>query len=134
MAQAPPVNGELLIERPPRWNDRRVGLTLGALVCALFALLAAIFGVVLVKAWPSFANNGLAWFGPGGSIDSQIEAIYTSGDLQLEPVWTFHAWPIIWSTILIVGGSVLLSLVVVSVHRCLHRRVRAGLDARVLAR
>ena len=106
------VDRELLLEQPPRWSDRRVGLTLGAFVCVLFALLAAIFAVVFVTAWPSFANNGLAWFGWGGNVDAQIEAIYTSGDLQLEPVWTFRAWPLIWSTMLIVGGAILVSLVV----------------------
>lgn len=107
-----PIRAELLVEQPPRWNDRRVGLTLGALVCVLFALLAAIFAVVFVTGWPSFMHNGFAWFGGGGSVDAQIERIYTSGDLQIKPVWTFRAWPLIWSTLLIVGAAVSLSVVV----------------------
>jgi phosphate transport system permease protein len=63
------------------------------------------------EAWPSFAHNGLAWFGPGGSPDQQIQAIFTSANLKQEPVYTFHAWPIIWGTLLIVGGAVILSFV-----------------------
>ena len=111
MSEAPSAIG-LLVEQPPRWNDRRVGLMLGALVCVLFALLVAIFSVVVSNGWQSFAHNGLAWFGWGGSVDAQIERIYTSGDLATTPVWTFHAWPLIWSTTLIVGGAIALSLVV----------------------
>ena len=35
---------------------------------------------ILKEAWPSFAHNGLHWFGPGGNVDTQIQAIFTSGD------------------------------------------------------
>ncbi|MGZ6617543.1 MAG: PstC family ABC transporter permease, partial [Solirubrobacteraceae bacterium] len=40
------------------------------------------------------------WFGPGGNIDTQIQSIFTSGDVRGVPHYVFHAWPILWSTIL----------------------------------
>ena len=52
---------------------------LGALVCAVVALLLAMIVSVFVRAWPSFAHNGLAWFGSGGNVDDQLNAIFLSG-------------------------------------------------------
>jgi phosphate transport system permease protein len=75
----------------------------------LFVLLLIVF--VFHEAWPSFQHNGLAWFGSGGNPDKQIEAIFTSGNLLQKPVYTFHAWPIIWGTLLVTGGAVLISFV-----------------------
>lgn len=95
----------------PRWSDQRVGRMLGALVCAVVALLLALIVVVFVQGWPSFAHNGLAWFGPGGNVDEQLNVISQSAETGGGYVYTFHAWPLIWSTILIAGGSVILSLV-----------------------
>jgi ABC-type phosphate transport system permease subunit len=83
---------------------------LGVLVCAVVALLLAMIVSVFVKGWPSFAHNGLAWFGPGGSADAQLNEISLSGQTGGDYTWTFHAWPLIWSTILISGGAVLISL------------------------
>src|SRR5580693_5042852 len=87
-------------------QDQRAELGLGALVCVVVGLLVALFVFVLREAWPSFAHNGLAWFGGGGSVDQQLQAISTSGDLKHAPVYTFHAWPLIWSTIVITIGAV----------------------------
>jgi ABC-type phosphate transport system permease subunit len=93
------------------WSDRRVELTLGALVCAVLASVLAMLAFVVVQGWPSFAHNGLAWFGGGGgNVDEQIRAIFTASELGTRDVYTFHAWPLIWSTLLIVGGAVALSL------------------------
>lgn len=91
--------------------DQRAELLLGALVCAvlLFVLLLVVF--VFREAWPSFAHNGLGWFGTGGTPDQQIQAIFTSTDLQQKPVYTFHAWPIIWGTLCTTVGAVCLSFV-----------------------
>ena len=46
---------------------------LGALVCAVLLFVAALVVFVFREAWPSFAHNGLAWFGPGGNVDQQLE-------------------------------------------------------------
>jgi phosphate transport system permease protein len=98
-------------EYGPKWSDQRVGRMLGALVCAVVALLLAMIVSVFVRGWPSFAHNGLAWFGAGGSVDAQFNAITLSGQSGGSAVYTFHAWPLIWSTILIVGASVAIGLV-----------------------
>jgi len=92
-------------------DDRRAELTLGALVCLVVLLLLGMVAFVLREAWPSFAHNGLAWFGPGGSVDNQIQAIFTSGDLREAAQYTFHAWPIVWSTILTTTGAVVIAFV-----------------------
>jgi phosphate transport system permease protein len=97
-------------EKPHWWSDKRAELTLGALVCGVLAVVLAMFAFVLVQAWPSFAHNGLSWFGSGGSVDLQIKRMFLSGESGARYAYTFHAWPLIWSTLLIVGGAVTLSL------------------------
>lgn len=95
----------------PKWSDQRVERILGALVCGVVALLLALIATVFVHAWPSFAHNGLAWFGPGGNVDDQLQAISLSAQTGAGYVYTFHAWPLIWSTILITCGAVAIALV-----------------------
>ncbi|MGB2711469.1 MAG: ABC transporter permease subunit, partial [Conexibacter sp.] len=84
---------------------------LGALVCAvlLFVLMLILF--VFREAWPSFAHNGFAWFSSDGNPDRQIQDIFTSANLLQKPVYTFHAWPIVYGTLLTTVGAVLISFV-----------------------
>ena len=89
--------------------DQRAELLLGALVCAVLLFVLALVVFVFREAWPSFAHNGLHWFGTGGNPDQQIQAIFTSTDLLRKPVYTFHAWPIVWATLLCTVGAVCLS-------------------------
>ena len=103
-AEYPPEYG-------PRVPDQRAERLLGALVCAVVALLLALIATVLYRAWPSFAHNGLSWFGSGGNVDEQINLIYLSGLGGDHAVYTFHAWQLLWSTFLITGGAVLLAFV-----------------------
>jgi ABC-type phosphate transport system permease subunit len=105
------LNEEFPQEYGPKWSDQRVERMLGALVCTVVGLLLAMIVTVFARAWPSFSHNGLAWFGPGGSVDDQLSAIFLSGQSGAEYVYTFHGWPLIWSTLLITGGSVLIALV-----------------------
>ncbi|HWI96115.1 MAG TPA: ABC transporter permease subunit [Solirubrobacterales bacterium] len=98
-------------EYGPKWSDQRAERMLGALVCAVVGLLLALIITVFVRAWPSFSHNGLAWFGAGGSVEEQLNQIYLSGLSGAHYVYTFHAWQMIWSTLLITGGAVLLALV-----------------------
>jgi phosphate transport system permease protein len=98
-------------EYGPKWSDQRAERMLGALVCAVVGLLLALIITVFVRAWPSFAHNGLAWFGAGGSVEEQLNQIYLSGLSGAHYVYTFHAWQLIWSTLLITGGALLLALV-----------------------
>jgi phosphate transport system permease protein len=74
-------------------------------------VLLAMVVFILAQAWPSFAHNGLHWFGSGGNVDQQIEAIFNSGDYLHKAVYTFHAWPLIWSTALTTIGAVVLAFV-----------------------
>src|SRR5215475_10512434 len=97
-------------EYGPKWSDQRAERMLGALVCAVVGLLLALIVTVFVRAWPSFSHNGLAWFGAGGDVEEQLNQIYLSGLEGANYVYTFHAWPLIWSTLLITGGAVLLAL------------------------
>jgi phosphate transport system permease protein len=105
------LNEELQQEYGPKWSDQRVERMLGALVCGVVALLLALIVTVFVHAWPSFAHNGLAWFSAGGDVEEQLNAISLSAQTSGEYVYTFHAWPLIWSTLLITGGAVLIALV-----------------------
>jgi phosphate transport system permease protein len=97
-------------EYGPRWSDQRAERLLGALVAAVVALLLALIVTVLVRAWPSFAHNGLAWFGAGGNVDEQLNQIYLSGLGGGHYVYTFHAWQLLWSTMLITGAAVAIAL------------------------
>ena len=96
-------------QEPTPDSDRRAELTLGALVCLVVVLLLGMFVFVIYQAWPSFSHNGLSWFGSGGNVDSQIQTIFNSGTALIRPVYTFHAWPLIWGTILLVGGAVMIA-------------------------
>jgi phosphate transport system permease protein len=98
-------------QEPTPDSDRRAELTLGALVCLVVVLLLGMFVFVIYQAWPSFSHNGFSWFGSGGNVDSQIQTIFNSGTALARPVYTFHAWPLIWGTILLVGGAVTIAFV-----------------------
>jgi ABC-type phosphate transport system permease subunit len=105
------LDQELPQEYGPKWSDQRVERMLGALVCGVVALLLALIVTVFVHAWPSFSHNGLAWFGASGSVEDQLNEISLSAQTGGHYVYTFHAWPLIWSTLLITGGAVLIALV-----------------------
>ena len=105
------MNEDLPQEYGPKWSDQRVERMLGALVCGVVALLLALIVTVFVHAWPSFAHNGLAWFSAGGDVEEQLNAISLSAQTSGDYIYTFHAWPLIWSTMLITGGAVLIALV-----------------------
>lgn len=92
-------------------GDRRAELLLSALVAVTVTFVLALILFVLREAWPSFSHNGFAWFGGGGSIDRQSEAIFTSANFNRDWVYTFHAWPILWGSILVSGFAVLISFV-----------------------
>jgi len=98
-------------ERTTFSQDERAELWLGALVCGVIVVLLAMVAFILKESWPSFAHNGLSWFGAGGSVDSQIQTIFNSGNFLTKPDYVFHAWPLIWSTVLTTGLSVAIAFV-----------------------
>jgi phosphate transport system permease protein len=65
---------------------------------------------VFAKAWPSFAHNGLAWFGGGGNADRQLAAIFDSPANPSDYVYTLHAWPMLYGTALVTGVAVVCGL------------------------
>jgi phosphate transport system permease protein len=92
-------------------QDQRAELSLGALVCGVVVLLLAMVVFIVAQAWPSFAHNGLHWFGSGGNVDQQLQSIFNSTSYLHKAVYTFHAWPLIWSTILTTAGAVILAFI-----------------------
>jgi phosphate transport system permease protein len=111
-----PLTAERPRGRQHRWatarTDQRVELTLGALAVAALVLIGAMLITVLIKAWPSFAHNGLGWFGPGGDVETQLRAMGEGKALPGHSIFYFRAWPLIWGTILTTGSAVLIALVV----------------------
>src|ERR1700754_689809 len=98
------MDEEELFEERPRWGqDLRAELSLGALSCVIVLLLLGMLFFILREGWSSFAHNGLGWFGSGGNVDNQVQAIFNSGTSLGRPIYAFHAWPLIWGTILVVG-------------------------------
>ena len=96
---------------PGFWSDRRVERLLGAVACLVLALIVGMIVFVFSKAWPSFAHNGLAWFGSGGDVDLQLEDIFASPSNPADYVYTLRAWPLIWGTFVVTAGAVLIGTV-----------------------
>jgi phosphate transport system permease protein len=94
---------------PRNRNYQRAALRLGALACVVLALIAGMIIFVFQKAWPSFSDNGLAWFFPGGNVDDQLELIFRSP--AENPDLHIRAWPLIWATVIITFGAVVIGVV-----------------------
>src|ERR1700684_3722218 len=101
------------IWRPgPAAHERRVELAHGALAVGLLVVIALIVVTVFSKAWPSFAHNGLSWFGSGGDVGTQLSAIINGPKDPAHYVYHFRAWPLIWGTLLTSGLAVVLGMIV----------------------
>jgi phosphate transport system permease protein len=94
---------------PKDRTDQCAEVALGALASAVLVLIGFMVVFVFSKAWPSFAHNGLAWFGAGGNVDEQLTNIFNSPADPSDYVYTLHAWPILYATALITGAAVILS-------------------------
>ena len=79
-------------------TNRRVELMLGVLASSILLFIAGMVIFTFFKGLPSFAANGLSWFGADGNVDEQLGAIFNSPADPAEYVYDFHAWPLIWST------------------------------------
>jgi phosphate transport system permease protein len=96
---------------PSFWSDRRVERLLGAVACLVLLLIVGMIVFVFSKAWPSFAHNGLAWFGTGGDVDQQLEDIFASPANPADYVYELRAWPLIWGTFVVTFGAVAIGVV-----------------------
>jgi len=92
------------------WTDKRAELMLGALASVILLVIVAMVAFVFMKAWPSLASNGLSWFSSGGNVDRQLTDIFNSPAGAQNYVYTFHAWPLIWATVLTTGLAVIFAL------------------------
>lgn len=92
-------------------GDRRTELLLRGLAALTLVLIAAMVVTVFVKAWPSFRANGLAWFGSGGDVDTQLRAMDEGVALPGHPILYIRTWPLIWGTIVTTVPAVFIALV-----------------------
>jgi phosphate transport system permease protein len=92
-------------------SDRRAERMLGALAATTLVLIAAMVVTVFIKAWPSFATNGLRWFATG-DVDAQLRAMSEGSALPGHSPLYFRAWPLIWGTIVTTVPAVLIALAV----------------------
>lgn len=93
-------------------GDRRAEMILGALAASVLVLIGGMLVFVFSEAWPSFASNGLGWFGSGGNVDQQLAAIYHSPANPNDYVYFLRAWPLVYATVLTTGLAVIVSTVV----------------------
>ncbi len=93
-------------------TNRRVELLLGALASSILLFIAGMVIFVFIKGYPSFAANGLAWFGSGGNVDEQLAEIFNSPADPAEYVYFLRAWPRLWSTVLISALAVGIGMVI----------------------
>jgi phosphate ABC transporter permease protein PstC len=84
---------------------------LGALACVVLALIAGMIIFVFKEAWPSFSNNGLAWFGSGGNVDEQLGEIFRSPSDPADYQYEIRTFPLLWATAAITITAVLISTV-----------------------
>jgi phosphate ABC transporter permease protein PstC len=94
-----------------RWSDDRVERVLGAVACCVLVLIAGMVVFVFAKAWPSFAHNGLGWFGSGRNVDQQLTDIFNSPANPHHYVYKINAWPLLYGTFVVTAGAVLIGLV-----------------------
>lgn len=108
-ATAPPFAARVVASVREPWSDRRTEFLLGAVACSVLALIAGMVVFVFAKAWPSFSNNGLTWFGDTGNVNQQLDTILQPGSKT--PTYKFGAFDLIWGTILTTGGAVAFGVV-----------------------
>ena len=93
------------------WSDDRAERVLGAVACLVLITIAGMVVFVFAKAWPSFAHNGLGWFGSGPNVDHQLGDIFNSPADPANYVYKLSAWPLLYATALITGGALVCGLV-----------------------
>lgn len=91
-------------------SERRTELALGAVASLMLLLCGGMIVFVMLKAWPSFAHNGLGWF-TSGPADEQLGEIFKSPAEPENYVYEFQAWSLIWGTILTSGMAVVFGVV-----------------------
>ena len=96
---------------PRTLDDTRAERMLGALACVVLLVIVLMVVSVVTKAWPSFAHNGLGWFGSGPNVDRQLADIFNSPADPSDYVYELSAWPLLYATALITGSALVIGLV-----------------------
>jgi phosphate transport system permease protein len=96
------------------WSDDRAERVLGAVACLVLAIIVGMVVFVFAKAWPSFAHNGLSWFGPShdGTVDDQLTAIFNSPAQPDRYQYELGAFSLLWGTLVTTAGAVVLGVAI----------------------
>jgi len=97
-----------LIRKP--WTDRRAERVLGAAALVTCAAVVAMIAFVFVRAWPTYAHQGLSWLGPGGNVDVQLQRMFNSGPDPTAADYHLRAWPLLYGTLLTTFIALLLAV------------------------
>jgi phosphate ABC transporter permease protein PstC len=93
------------------WSDQRAERLLGALACSVLIIVALMVLFVAKEAWPTFRHNGLAWLGPGGDVDRQLDAMVNTGAHPSAADYHLRAWPLVYATLLTTAVAAAVGLV-----------------------
>jgi ABC-type phosphate transport system permease subunit len=94
------------------WSDDRAERTLGAVACLTAVAIVLMVVFVAERAWPTLSHDGLSWLGTGGNLDNQIGAMANTSANPPASAYLFHAWPLIYGTILTAGFAVIFALAI----------------------
>jgi phosphate ABC transporter permease protein PstC len=94
------------------WSDNRAERLLGAVACLTAIAIVLMVVFVAERAWPTFSHDGLSWLGPGGSLDSQVNAMVNTSANPPASAYFLRAWPLIYGTLLTAGFAVIFGLAI----------------------
>ena len=83
---------------------------LGAVSLLVAVGIVAMVAFVASEAWPIFQHNGLSWLLPGNGLEGEVSNMTAAGNNPPAAVFTLHAWPIVYGTLLTSGIAVVLGL------------------------
>jgi phosphate ABC transporter permease protein PstC len=104
------VSGRMERLRSP-WTDRQASRRLGAVACAVLAVVVLMLVFVALRAWPTLQHNGIvSWLGPGGDVDRRMGEMIHTPPNPPPSTYALRAWPLIYGTIATTGMAVVLGL------------------------
>jgi phosphate transport system permease protein len=97
------------------WTDGQAQRRLGAVACLVLLVIVAMVGFVAIRAWPTLVHNGgVAWLGPGGNVDHQLNAMIQSPQHAAPEAYHLRAWPLVYatliSTVVAVGAGLVIAV------------------------